>query len=228
MSPNKASPKSRHEKLRSSCDSCYSSKVKCSKTRPLCSRCLVCGTDCTYSPSARVGRKSKSKGEPSAKEIHSLDHSMAHPKDALNGPSNYYQMSTSSSQAIVPHGDHELSVQNLNSSLDYLSNTQAISGYVTPTPSDRVNSMLFLNTQVAPGTWIQDPGRHESLPWTPEVLCSSVPSPEMILPDSTIPWTSWYDSDADQLAYIDPGVIQYTSDPSTINLQYECSFPDSA
>ncbi|PSS27677.1 hypothetical protein M430DRAFT_157044 [Amorphotheca resinae ATCC 22711] len=56
MSTKKHSSGGRTEKLRASCDTCYLAKVKCSKSRPLCKRCLVLGTNCTYSPSARLGR----------------------------------------------------------------------------------------------------------------------------------------------------------------------------
>lgn len=44
-------------KLRESCDSCLVAKVKCSKTRPVCGRCLANGATCGYSPSSRAGRK---------------------------------------------------------------------------------------------------------------------------------------------------------------------------
>lgn len=44
-------------KLRESCDSCLSAKVKCSKSRPICVRCLSNGAACGYSPSSRAGRK---------------------------------------------------------------------------------------------------------------------------------------------------------------------------
>ncbi|KAH8804533.1 hypothetical protein F5884DRAFT_796390 [Xylogone sp. PMI_703] len=53
--------KSRPLKLRASCDACFLAKVKCSKARPICSRCLAWGEDCNYSPSARAG-KPKSDG----------------------------------------------------------------------------------------------------------------------------------------------------------------------
>ena len=46
-------------KLRASCDGCYLTKIKCSKARPMCSRCLTYGIDCTYSPSSRSGRVKK-------------------------------------------------------------------------------------------------------------------------------------------------------------------------
>lgn len=44
-------------KLRESCDSCLLAKVKCSKSRPICARCLSNGATCGYSPSSRAGRK---------------------------------------------------------------------------------------------------------------------------------------------------------------------------
>ncbi|KFZ18302.1 hypothetical protein V501_01294 [Pseudogymnoascus sp. VKM F-4519 (FW-2642)] len=58
MSPSKVSNKTRLQRFRASCDGCFFAKVKCSKTRPICSRCLTCGTDCKYSPSLRIGKPS--------------------------------------------------------------------------------------------------------------------------------------------------------------------------
>lgn len=48
--------KPRQPRLRASCDGCFLAKVKCSKARPICSRCLTCGIDCRYSPSSRAGK----------------------------------------------------------------------------------------------------------------------------------------------------------------------------
>ncbi|KAI1179144.1 hypothetical protein F4777DRAFT_498709 [Nemania sp. FL0916] len=48
--------KPRHPRLRASCDGCFLAKVKCSKTRPICARCLSCGLMCQYSPSSRAGK----------------------------------------------------------------------------------------------------------------------------------------------------------------------------
>ncbi|KAL1884936.1 hypothetical protein Plec18167_001593 [Paecilomyces lecythidis] len=42
-------------KLRSACDACQASKVRCSGGGP-CFRCVVNGTACKYSPSRRIGR----------------------------------------------------------------------------------------------------------------------------------------------------------------------------
>lgn len=62
MSTKKHSFERRTDKLRASCDACYLAKVKCSKSRPLCQRCLVSGTNCAYSPSARFKRGPKTSG----------------------------------------------------------------------------------------------------------------------------------------------------------------------
>ncbi|EPE10653.1 transcription factor [Ophiostoma piceae UAMH 11346] len=51
-----ASSKHRQPRLRASCDGCFLAKVKCSKARPICSRCLACGIECRYSPSSRAGK----------------------------------------------------------------------------------------------------------------------------------------------------------------------------
>ncbi len=49
-------------KLRESCDSCLIAKVKCSKARPLCGRCLANGAPCAYSPSSRSGKRNRNSG----------------------------------------------------------------------------------------------------------------------------------------------------------------------
>ncbi|MCJ1455552.1 hypothetical protein MMC28_005907 [Mycoblastus sanguinarius] len=60
--PDQSEPSSSHPKpikLRESCDSCLIAKVKCSKTRPLCGRCLANGAPCAYSPSSRSGKRNR-------------------------------------------------------------------------------------------------------------------------------------------------------------------------
>jgi Fungal Zn(2)-Cys(6) binuclear cluster domain/Aflatoxin regulatory protein len=44
------------QSLRDSCDSCYKAKIKCSKTKPECERCMNRGFRCVYLPSRRRGR----------------------------------------------------------------------------------------------------------------------------------------------------------------------------
>ncbi|OKL59516.1 hypothetical protein UA08_04993 [Talaromyces atroroseus] len=45
-------------KYRASCDSCLRSKVKCSQTKPACSRCTQHGHQCVYSQYRKIGRPS--------------------------------------------------------------------------------------------------------------------------------------------------------------------------
>ncbi|KAI6092094.1 hypothetical protein F4821DRAFT_156902 [Hypoxylon rubiginosum] len=62
-----SSTKPRQPRLRASCDGCFLAKVKCSKARPICSRCLACGIECRYSPSSRAGKpKSEHNGNTQA------------------------------------------------------------------------------------------------------------------------------------------------------------------
>ena len=44
------------QSLRDSCHNCYKAKVKCSKTKPECERCINRGYRCVYLPSRRRGR----------------------------------------------------------------------------------------------------------------------------------------------------------------------------
>ncbi|KAI0152921.1 hypothetical protein GGR57DRAFT_162555 [Xylariaceae sp. FL1272] len=84
--------KSRQPRLRASCDGCFLAKVKCSKARPICSRCLACGIVCHYSPSSRAGKPK-------------LDHSLS---SHQNGHSDLQQQmqslidETSSPYATLP------------------------------------------------------------------------------------------------------------------------------
>ena len=57
-SPSHASMNRRkpEQKLRASCDGCFSAKLKCTKERPTCVRCHDLGLVCHYSPSQRTGK----------------------------------------------------------------------------------------------------------------------------------------------------------------------------
>jgi hypothetical protein len=51
------------EKIRSSCDDCLKTKVKCGQTKPSCTRCITHGRQCVYSQSRKPGRPSKAISE---------------------------------------------------------------------------------------------------------------------------------------------------------------------
>lgn len=46
-------------KLRDSCHTCATSKVKCSKDKPICTRCAERGTSCRYLVTQRTGRRAR-------------------------------------------------------------------------------------------------------------------------------------------------------------------------
>ena len=54
--PELTGPMTPNRKLRESCDACHMAKVKCTKTRTDCARCVSSGIQCAYSPSARTGK----------------------------------------------------------------------------------------------------------------------------------------------------------------------------
>ncbi len=89
-SSNSTSSPPKHTKLRESCDSCLIAKVKCSKTRPLCARCLANGAPCGYSPSSRAGRKNRNAGirKATANSTAPKD-AIEHPQSALPTPTSY-------------------------------------------------------------------------------------------------------------------------------------------
>lgn len=91
-----ATDKPRHQRLRQSCDGCFTAKVKCSKTQPICNRCLTSGIDCHYSPSSRIGKPKSTggtKGESSATGHRAEQSPMP------NGQSHYYQTPDSAAWA---------------------------------------------------------------------------------------------------------------------------------
>ncbi|MCJ1479888.1 hypothetical protein MMC06_000042 [Schaereria dolodes] len=60
-------------KLRESCDACHLAKVKCTKTRTDCARCVASGIKCAYSPSARTGKPRGAKDRHNRSESSSVD-----------------------------------------------------------------------------------------------------------------------------------------------------------
>lgn len=98
-----SSGKTRQPRLRASCDGCFLAKVKCSKARPICSRCLACGIDCRYSPSSRAGKpKSDNSGASSGtgrhdfSEMHSLadDNGMVYASVPPRSSDHMFKMDT--------------------------------------------------------------------------------------------------------------------------------------
>ncbi|KAI0514483.1 hypothetical protein F5B22DRAFT_610643 [Xylaria bambusicola] len=84
--------KLRAPRMRQSCDGCFLAKVKCSKGRPMCTRCLACGIACHYSPSSR-STKQKAEHNPSTDSnlLHGRQ-GREHMGFALEGPSPHVNL----------------------------------------------------------------------------------------------------------------------------------------
>lgn len=60
--PKSSKPeRERRPKLRASCDACAASKVKCSKTHPICQRCSANGSQCIYGVSRKHGKPGRTR-----------------------------------------------------------------------------------------------------------------------------------------------------------------------
>jgi hypothetical protein len=217
MSQSQHSSLSRTEKLRSSCDSCHLSKVKCSKTRPLCSRCLVCGTDCTYSPSARVGRKKK--GE------HTPDYTDAPTPNSRQHDQRLIPTRTSVPSSSSGNKKEEETLFEFDQPLIYVPQTPSTSGYMTPASSDDWDSTFLMDPQSSPDAWIQSPATFEYFPWTTDAVHPSLLSSEVMQSDPNNPWEIWYNTEANSTPYVDPGTLQYATNSSPGNIQHSCQFP---
>jgi Fungal Zn(2)-Cys(6) binuclear cluster domain/Aflatoxin regulatory protein len=82
--PTPIPSRSSTQSLRDSCDNCYKAKIKCSKTKPDCERCINRGFQCVYLPSRRRGRtkamtgRRTSQNSPTRSQRDSLDCSSQH------------------------------------------------------------------------------------------------------------------------------------------------------
>ena len=75
-----------NEKLRSTCDSCALSKVRCNKQKPVCRRCMTSKLDCVYGQSQRKGKPASKRSRPTNQlpnPIESQPSACATPQHAL-------------------------------------------------------------------------------------------------------------------------------------------------
>ncbi|KIN06883.1 hypothetical protein OIDMADRAFT_46807 [Oidiodendron maius Zn] len=74
-------------KLRSSCDGCGASKVKCDRVMPKCGRCVYHGMTCVYGVSQNIGKQPRQRLNPSSKRP-SSDQASTSNMDELHGSSS--------------------------------------------------------------------------------------------------------------------------------------------
>lgn len=115
-------PPTKPVKLRESCDSCLQAKVKCSKSRPLCSRCLANGAPCDYSPSSRSGKRNRSSNTASKNSVNTNKESTigsrqvdegdsaerCHAPDSVSVARLMYPMLSEDDKALLSHSQTPL------------------------------------------------------------------------------------------------------------------------
>ncbi|KAI0881800.1 uncharacterized protein GGS22DRAFT_56637 [Annulohypoxylon maeteangense] len=150
-----SSTKARQPRLRASCDGCFLAKVKCSKARPICSRCLACGIECRYSPSSRAG---KPKSDPSG-------------NTHANGPQDMQQMH---------HGMME--EKNITYSTAHQTPPEHMFTFETgwTTPPTSMDGGLSRNPSISTGLALlgvedRTMGEHDPMSAPPEMYSSTMP-----------------------------------------------------
>ncbi|KAI0912265.1 hypothetical protein F4823DRAFT_582380 [Ustulina deusta] len=147
-----SSTKPRQPRLRASCDGCFLAKVKCSKSRPICSRCLACGILCHYSPSSRSGK-------PKPDSNHSSHSNAPHDQQMRS-------LMEDKAMAFVPQAAHDNTTYPLQT------------GWPTP-PTSGVEDSMSRNPSMTSGFHLL--GMHENtmneqdLMSAPQELYSSIP-----------------------------------------------------
>jgi hypothetical protein len=182
--------KNRQPRLRASCDGCFLAKVKCSKARPICSRCLACGIECRYSPSSRAGK-------PKADGIGS-------PKSNINNHQNENSIQDT-------HGLHPVvEDKTMSYGVPHTGPVFRIDHGWT-TPPDSVNGSLSRNPSIATGLAMlgMDDGsmaERNHISAQPEMFANAMPPctmppgtipgtiptgamPTSTMPPSSVPWT---------------------------------------
>ena len=102
-------------KLRASCDGCYSAKLKCTKERPTCPRCVSLGLVCRYSPSQRTGkprRRKPQQQQPSRQPTPTSGWGFNvsdDPRSAVSNMSHSQALVTTSMQAFEPFQHAQMS-----------------------------------------------------------------------------------------------------------------------
>jgi len=210
------------ERLRSSCDNCYISKIKCSKSRPLCSRCLVCGTSCTYSPSGRSGRRLKKteqqqagNGAPDGLDPKQLSEQVW---------KSYEESSTFNSTSETPEDEYSQPFINFGEQLGTPLG-RPVKKYDTPHQSDCMDPLLIAGTQNAPISWDSYQNTAQSKPaaswWTDAMpfitndisdsTLHTQPHPSTAILDTNNSWDTSFDINIDPTDFLSSDLMQSPS-----------------
>ncbi|ETS76959.1 hypothetical protein PFICI_10833 [Pestalotiopsis fici W106-1] len=92
---NPTQPPAQPLKLRDSCHACASSKVKCHKEKPTCSRCRKRGITCEYFAHRRPGRKQENRAKDTTNHVERQENTTAVEMLDLNWPAPDFSTQTS-------------------------------------------------------------------------------------------------------------------------------------
>ncbi|KAK7209426.1 hypothetical protein V2G26_016604 [Clonostachys chloroleuca] len=111
MAPEKP-PDTVGTKLKDSCDACSAFKVRCTKEKPICSRCCKMKRSCRYSPARRAGRPHRSNSSFAPKIGGRASIISAAPEQGGGGANGILQISMAINQQqqqalVVTDGAHE-------------------------------------------------------------------------------------------------------------------------
>ncbi|KAF4812765.1 Monodictyphenone cluster transcription factor [Colletotrichum siamense] len=161
-----SSSKPRQPRLRASCDGCFLAKVKCSKARPICSRCLACGLECRYSPSSRAGKPKSDNSAPSHANTVHMD--MTDLSPIMDEKNMMFAQHPGAGMYKMENGWHTpTSMEGAMTRNPSISSGLALLGVDDATPRDH-----------------QDPTADMyggAMPWTPPTDFSAAPYPDMTM-----------------------------------------------
>jgi hypothetical protein len=153
--PSEQARAPKRPKLRSSCDGCGASKLKCDRGQPECGRCVSHGMTCVYGLSRKMGKPPREKLRPS---------SAPSPEEQQAGPAEVEKIESSNDSGMVLDFSTLPSVTDSSAAWDAMEDTA--SGLpITLDAPDRSGPSLSGFNSVSFGDWaLTDPFNDNLLP----------------------------------------------------------------
>ncbi|KAN0099837.1 hypothetical protein V8E51_013612 [Hyaloscypha variabilis] len=212
MFSRSSSSHSQNPRLRASCDTCFLAKIKCSKARPMCSRCLAFGTECNYSPSSRAGKpKSDHKGSRPSKKHRSTSDDSAIFSSSEYSPSLH--IDTEEPTSYFPEADWSTTP---TSEVDGYEAHHFMSPPIIPVFGDQSSSESSSSASSADAYDSYSFWTHNSPTYinSPYIHNIDYLTPEDITEPSISPTTPWVDPNSYQFSNSDPRDPRLASNPN--------------
>lgn len=202
--------KQRQPRLRASCDGCFLAKVKCSKARPICSRCLTCGIECRYSPSSRAGKPKASETAKNQQQTAAV----AGMATSVTDETMMYAVNLGMTAVYKLEAGWTTPPSSLNGAMSRAQSTSSgltfmgIDNTTTPQFDDNLSGEVYKN----------------SMPWTPpnDVPTTITESPVATTLPSTHSRTHSYDATSNGMSWVD------TTSPEAFNFNQVLTPPNAA